>query len=82
MALGFEPDPNDKNNPFTQISDLWSEVDRLTKALKPFADVGQQFIAPCASGAFPPGASARAMKLEPLVAQDFVNAALAFRKGR
>ncbi len=52
----------------------------LRAALKPFADVGQPFIAAAASGAFPAGASARFMKLEPLTAQQFIDAARALEQ--
>lgn len=56
---------------------LLAEAERLQAALKPFAEVGRPFIAAAVSGAFPAGASANRMKLEPLTAQEFIDAAKA-----
>lgn len=56
------------------------EIERLRAALKPFADVGRKLrdARVCETGAIPAGASARFLKLEPLIAGDFVQAVDAF----
>jgi hypothetical protein len=58
-----------------QLAEAQRVIERQRKALEPFAKVGEPFIAAAASGAFPAGASARFMKLEPLTVQEFINAA-------
>jgi hypothetical protein len=49
------------------------EIERLQVALEPFAAIGRK-IAPAVGDTFPPGASARYLNLDPLVAQNFVDA--------
>lgn len=62
------------------IEKLRAENERLRAALMPFAAVGRPFVAACESGALPSGASARYLKLEPLIAEDFANAARAYEQ--
>lgn len=54
------------------------EIERLRSALEPFADIGRPLIKACETGAIPNGASARFLKLDPLVANDFARAATVF----
>lgn len=63
-----------------QMPDHMDEV-RLRIALAPFAEVGRPFVKACRTGAIPSGASARFLKLEPLIAEDFARAAMAFDEG-
>jgi hypothetical protein len=52
------------------------EIERLRAALEPFAVIGRKIAhAVGDTKSFPPGASARYLKLEPLVVQNFVDAA-------
>lgn len=59
------------------LIDVLDTIARLRRALEPFAIVGRPLIAAGKSGAIPPGVSARFLKLEPLQARHFSDAALA-----
>jgi hypothetical protein len=53
-----------------------AEIEQLRTALEPFATVGRRIAhAVGDTKSFPPGASARYLKLEPLIVQNFVDAA-------